>query len=219
MTGGGREPYVPALRVRWLTPLYDTLVGLTTRERTFKGRLLSQADVRPGMRVLDLGCGTGTLAIWLKRRVPGATVVGLDGDPDVLAIARGKAARQGVEIELRQGVSYALPYPAGAFDRVLSSLFFHHLVPDQKRRTLAEVHRVLAPGGELHVADWGRPGGRMMHVLFWSIRLVDGFANTADHVAGRLPDYFRDAGFEAVELRSQLPTPYGTMALYSGRRP
>ncbi|MBI4589661.1 MAG: class I SAM-dependent methyltransferase [Candidatus Rokubacteria bacterium] len=171
------------------------------------------------MRVLDLGCGTGTMAVWMKRRTPAAVIVGLDGDPDVLAIARRNATRMGLEIEFRHGLSYELPFAEGAFDRVLSSLFFHHLLPAQKRRTLAEVFRILSPGGELYVADWGRPSGWMMRVLSYSIQLLDGFANTADHVEGRLPQYFREAGFEAVELRSQLATPYGTMALYSARRP
>lgn len=213
------EPYVPALRFRWLTAIYDPLVALTTRERTFKNRLLSQAATQPGMRVLDLGCGTGTLAVQLKQRTPAAVIVGLDGDPDVLAIARRKAIRRGLAVEFQHGLSYELPFSEGTFDRVLSSLFFHHLLPAQKRRTLAEVFRVLCPGGELHVADWGRPSGWMMRVLSYSIQLLDGFANTADHIEGRLPQYYREAGFEAVELRSELPTPYGTMALYSARRP
>jgi SAM-dependent methyltransferase len=87
------EPYIPALRFRWLTAVYDPVVALTTRERTFKHRLLSQAQIEPGMRVLDLGCGTGTLAVWLKQRTPAAEVVGLDADPAVLALARRKATR------------------------------------------------------------------------------------------------------------------------------
>lgn len=213
------ETYVPALGYRWLTSLYDPVIGLTTRERTFKVRLLRQARLRPELDVLDLGCGTGTLAVWAKQLEPGVRVTGIDGDRDVLSIARRKVSRVGAEVELRHGLSYQLPFPDATFDRVLSSLVLHHLSPSQKTRTLAEVFRVLRAGGELHVADWGQPRSRAMRLLFYSIQLLDGFPNTSDHVAGLLPQYFRDAGFDEVSVRDELSTVYGTLALYSGRRP
>jgi ubiquinone/menaquinone biosynthesis C-methylase UbiE len=169
----------------------------------------------PHHRVLDLGCGTGTLAIMVKRAQPEARVAGLDGDPEMLEQARAKSAAAGVEIEYEEGLSTALPFDDGSFERVLSTLFFHHLAGDDKRRTLSEVHRVLAPGGELHVADWGRPSDPLMSVLSWQVRLLDGIERTRENFEGRLPGLFADAGLSAATERDRLRTAIGTLALYS----
>ena len=85
------EDYLPALSYERLTAIYDPVIRVSTRERLFKTKLLDQAALRPGMRVLDLGCGTGTLAVWAKQRHPEVELVGLDGDPEVLERGRRKA--------------------------------------------------------------------------------------------------------------------------------
>jgi ubiquinone/menaquinone biosynthesis C-methylase UbiE len=211
--------YVPALRFEALTRFYDPVVALTTRERSFKQRLLAQAALEPKHEVLDLGCGTGTLAIWAAQAEPSARVTALDGDPTVLKRAREKAERADVSIQFDQGLSYELPYASQSFDRVLSSLFFHHLLPADKERTLAEVFRVLRAGGELHIADWGRPTSSLMRLLFFSIQLLDGFPNTQQHVAGELSLLFQSSGFDQVAVRAEFATVYGTLALYSARKP
>ena len=211
--------YIPALRWRALTPAFDAVVRVTARERTVKQRLLDQADVGPGESVLDLGAGTGTLAIWLKQRCPDAHITGLDADPDVLSRARTKAAAARCEIEFVEGFSTELPFPQGSFDIVLSTLFFHHLTGADKRSTFAEVERVLKPGGELHVADWGKPSDPAMAALFYSVRLIDGFEVTRDNVRGALPALFEDAGLEDASERQRLRTALGTLTLSSARKP
>jgi ubiquinone/menaquinone biosynthesis C-methylase UbiE len=211
--------YLPALRWKALTPVFDTAVRVTARERTMKERLLDQAGVAPGDSVLDLGAGTGTLAIWLKQRCPEAAVTGLDADPDVIARARRKAEDAQCEIEFVEGFSTDLPFPADSFDVVLSSLFFHHLMPTDKRSTLAEVQRVLKPGGNLHVADWGRPSDPLMAALFLFVRAFDGFDVTAENARGALPALFGQAGLENAQERRRLRTTLGTLALYSARKP
>ncbi len=207
--------YVPALGRSSLTRLYDPVMALTMREGTFRGHLVRQAGIHPGVRLLDLGCGTGTLTISIAGSHPDAKVVGLDGDADVLSIAKQKAAGAGVEIRFDVGLSYDLPYPDASFDRVVSSLLFHHLTRSDKRRTIAEIHRVLKPGGQLHVADWGRPGSFLMKMLFYSVRLLDGFATTRDNAQGRLPDLLEEGGFVGVAVRRELSTIFGTLALLS----
>ncbi|MEK6588935.1 MAG: methyltransferase domain-containing protein, partial [Chloroflexota bacterium] len=127
------------------------------REDQFKRHLIRQAQIEPGHRVLDLGCGTATLTILIKQTHPQSEVVGLDGDPKVLAIARAKAAKAGVAITLDHGMAFQMPYPENTFDRVLSSLVLHHLTTETKQHALREVFRVLGPGGELHVVDVGKP--------------------------------------------------------------
>ena len=116
------------------------------REEQFKKQLVRQAQIQAGQNVLDLGCGTATLTILIKQTHPEAEVTGLDGDPRVLAIGRAKAAKAGAAIILDQGMSFRLPYSDESFDRVLSSLLFHHLNTENKQRTLDEVYRVLRPG-------------------------------------------------------------------------
>ncbi len=211
------ENYIPALRFRFLTPLYDVLAGATTRERRFRGQLLNQAALQPGWNVLDIGCGTGTLCRWAKRAQPQAQIVGLDGDPQILAIARRKAARAGTDVEFVEGLSYRLPFGAGSFDCVLSSLVFHHLQPGQKTATLTEIRRILKPGGFVHIADWGAARGLPSRLQFCAIQLLDGFATTGDHVDGKLPEYMSDAGLEDVAITGDLLTVFGHLSLFRGR--
>jgi ubiquinone/menaquinone biosynthesis C-methylase UbiE len=215
----GEARYVPALRFRFLTRVYDPVVRVATREHDFKRRLLDQAAIEPGHRVLDLGCGTGTLAAMAKRRVPDAELVGLDGDPEVLARAREKTRADGLEVRLDEGFSTELPYEDGSFDRVVSTLFFHHLTGADKRRTAAELARVLHPGGELHVADVGRPTDPFMRALMWQIRLFDGLEQTRDNIAGSLPAIFAEAGLTEAGERDRLRTPIGTISLYGASQP
>ena len=211
--------YIPALGFHLFTPYYDAVVGATTRERRFKHALITQARFEPGQRVLDLACGTGTLAIWIKKHEPRAEVIGVDADPLILSLASRKAQQANVSIRLDCAMSYDLPYRAATFDRVVSSLFFHHLSWAAKERTAQELFRVLKPGASLHVADWGRASNALMRGLFLTIQALDGFANTQDNVSGKLIPLFEKAGFVEVSQRQTFHTIYGTMALYSAVRP
>lgn len=211
--------FVPALRVSALTRFYDPVVALTTRESAFKRRLIEQAAPAPGERVLDLGCGTGTLALRIKERQPESELSGLDADPEMLARARAKAEAAGLEIHFDEGFADRLPYEDASFDKVVSTLFFHHLARAVKEQTAAEITRVLRPGGQLHVADWGRPSDALMRGLSLSIRLLDGFEPTRDNFSGALPSIFEQVGLTAVEQIGSLRTVFGTMAFYRAERP
>jgi ubiquinone/menaquinone biosynthesis C-methylase UbiE len=210
--------YLPAARFDFLTPVFDVFVRATTREGTSKRRLLEQARLEGELDVLDLGSGTGTLAIWAKEQEPRLSIRGLDGDPAIVEQARRKAARAEVEIHFDEGFSYELPYEDSSFDRVLSSLFFHHLVLRDKERTIGEIARVLRPGGELHVADWGRPTTLAAKAGAVAIRRFDGDAPTRDNLAGRLPELFESGGLTDARERERIPTPMGVLSLYSARR-
>lgn len=147
-----RRPFVSAAGVDWLLPLYDPFTRWLGVEPAHR-RLIDQADIHPGQRVLEIGCGTGNLAILLKRTHPEAEVVGLDPDAKALDRARRKSEGKAASVEFDLGFSEELPYPDASFDRVLSALMFHHLEPPVKKLALLEVRRVLRPGGSIHMVD------------------------------------------------------------------
>lgn len=209
------DRYIPALEHDFLTPLYDPLIRWFMREATFKRCLVEQAQISKGDHVLDIGCGTGTLAVMVKQAHPQAEVVGLDGDAKVLEIARTKAAKAEVDLLFEQGMSYQMPYQDNSFDRVLSSLMLHHLSTDNKRRTLLEVFRILRPGGELHVVDFGPP--RTLYSRFVAF-VAARSEEAAINVKGLLPEIFREAGFEQVEETGHFMTVAGALAFYRGRK-
>lgn len=205
--------YIPALGFASLTFLYDPLVRLTTREKTFKNALVEQVEIKPGQKILDVGCGTATLTIGLKRTYLEAVVHGLDGDPKILSIAGRKIEREKIEVLLEQGFSYDLPYNDGSFDAVVSSLFFHDLTPENKKRTLREIWRVLKPNGQLHVADWGIPQNRIMATVSKFIEWLDG-ATVTDSFQGLLAKYAVETGFDEVRETGYFNTMFGTIRLF-----
>ena len=214
------QRYVPAAGRRGFTRLYDPALALTMRERTFRGLLADQVLAGipdPGGSVLDVGCGTGTLAIALRARSPHTVVTGLDGDEQILGIARAKPGAD--TVAWRPGLATAIPAPDGAFDRVVLSLVLHHLTHDDKVAAITEVARVLRPGGRLHVAEWGRPRDPLMHLAFLAVRTLDGFANTREGANGTLADMIRGGGFAQPELRTRLRTAWGSLELLSAVRP
>ncbi len=211
------EKYIPALSYDWLTSFYDPVVALTTREKAFKGVLSEQARIGVNHRVLDLACGTATLSILLKRKQPRAQVIGIDADAKILEIAKTKARKAGLEIQLDEGMSFDFPYEDESFDRVISSLFFHHLTREDKSKTLLEVKRVLKPNGELHVADWGLPASWLMRGSSYLIQLLDGFETTADNFNGLLPQLMTDAGFASIEETNHFNSLFGTIRLHKCR--
>lgn len=152
-----RNKYIPAAGLGWLTPFYDIIMPPVMRESTIKPRLVEQMKVKKGHRILDLGCGTAALTIMIKKAQPEAEVIGLDIDPRILAFARSKVEREGLDITFELSPATELPYLEESFDRVVSSMVFHHLNRENKARALKEIFRILRPGGELHIADFGKP--------------------------------------------------------------
>jgi len=136
---------------RWLLPRYDLLAGLMGMPEVY-WQLVAQAGIPPEATVLEIGCGTGNVILRAAKSVPTATMIGLDPDGESLAVA-GRKAAEGPPVRLEQGDATALPYADGSVDRVLSSLMWHHLAPDQQLAAAREARRVLAPGGSLHLVD------------------------------------------------------------------
>ena len=143
--------------VRWAAR-YDLLITLITlgRESALRERLLDLARLAAGESVLDVGCGTGTLAIAAKRRVGGGVVRGIDASAEMIARAEKKARRAKADVTFETAFVESLPFPDAQFDVVLSTVMLHHLRRAVREQSVGEMHRVLKPGGRLLVVDFGR---------------------------------------------------------------
>jgi ubiquinone/menaquinone biosynthesis C-methylase UbiE len=206
----------PALMLESLTPVYDLFAKVFMPEKKFKRELIVRAHLAPDQRILDLGAGTGTLAIMIKQSQPDVKITGIDGDAEILEIARKKASRVGIDVDLDLGTVSSLPYPNKSFDRVLSSLVMSLLSKDDKQLAVREAYRVLEPNGELHIADFGPPHTWWGHFL---TPLMRRFERVSDNLDGVLPVMFQEAGFENVEEVASFNTIFGTLSILSGRKP
>jgi ubiquinone/menaquinone biosynthesis C-methylase UbiE len=194
--------YLPAAGRDWRLPLYDPFVKLFGGDAV-RQTLLDQAALQAGQRVLDVGCGTGTLATQIKRLRRDVEVVGLDPDPKALARARTKAARASVIIQFDQGFGDQLPYSEASFDCVFSSFMFHHLPAAEKGTMLREVRRVLKSGGQFHMMDF--EGAHGVHGLL--ARLLHASETLQDNAEDRVLSLLRASGFshpKKVGRRSML---------------
>lgn len=200
-----QRAFLPAMGTERLLPLYDVVARLAGANRVYRA-VVDAADLRPGLRILDVGCGTGSVLLAAARRVPGVEITGLDPDPRVLDRARRKLARAGVTARLDQGYAQELPYPDGVFDRVLSTLMLHHLGSGAKTAMLAEVRRVLAPGGVLLLADITGPM-RGHGLIGWRRH------GPQPEITAAIPDLLVDAGLRDVTESGRAHTRMGPVTL------
>lgn len=209
---------MPALGVHALTRFYDRLIAGALAERSWKKRLVERVAPAPDDIVVDLGCGTGTLAIMLKKACREARVIGIDPDEAMLGPARDKVRSASVEVDLRTGRADRLPLGDGSVTKVVSSLVFHHMQRDTKRAALREAYRVLRPGGRLVLADWAKPHDLLMRLAYLPVQIADGFPNTRDNLQGLLPVLVQEAGFRQVSETYRRRTALGSLAFVEATR-
>lgn len=192
--------------IRWAT-FYDSFTNLLTFGHIRRLRMLTVAlaELKPGEKILDVGCGTGGVTLPAKNRV-GARghSAGLDPAPEMIAVAKKKAARAGLEIDFRLGVIEALPYPDHTFDVVTSSLMMHHLPEHLQAKGLAEIKRVLKPGGRLLIADIMRPDKSLHAQLFAFLTLH--YGHGMKFGLQDLPQMLGEMGFEGQLLNERFLT-------------
>jgi ubiquinone/menaquinone biosynthesis C-methylase UbiE len=217
MPAAAEPRYIPATRWRVFMRLYDPVLALAMRERRFRELMRQRvgADLPKGGTAVDVGCGTGTFALALAAGREDAKTIGVDGDPEILAMARDKPGAGAVE--WAEGLAQEIPLADGSADVVTMSLMLHHLLPEDKRRALAEARRIVKPGGHLHIADFGRPRDPLIGALFFVSQTIDGFDRTADHRAGRLPQFVAEAGFGSVERYGCFRTAAGSLDLLTAQ--
>lgn len=210
--------FIPALRFKWLTPLYDFLINITMPEKKIKQALIATANIPQGVKVLDFGCGTATLTMMVKEMYPGAKVTGIDVDREILDKAIEKVKEKKLDIFLLDYDGRQLPFQSNAFDRTVSCLVFHHLDTETKQKALAEIFRVLNKDGQLHIADFGRSTSWIQRTLFNIIRRLDGFKSTDANAKGLLPELISDAGFENVVIKKRFKTMFGEVQIISAEK-
>ncbi len=215
-----KKAYIPALKYHWLTRFYDPLMEWGMREKKMKMKLIHQASLQPGERVMDLACGTGTLALLLQQSQPGVQVIGVDADPEILAIAKEKVKERPVDsILFEEGFSDQLSFSSNLFHHVFTSLFIHHLTLEKKKETFEEVRRVLKSGDQFHLLDFEKPQNGWMRAVFLPVQFLDGFETTSPHVKGIIRVLLKETGFAAIEETGQFVTIVGTIRIYKSFKP
>ena len=182
-----------------------------TREAAWRTRLVERIDARKGEAVLDVGSGTGSLAIALTAAAPRCRIRGIDPDPAAVALARQKAARAGSSATFNQG-SFDEPatHNAGVIDKISCSLVLHQVPIAEKQRLLRAMFERLRPGGQLFVADYGLQPTFIMRLAFrLTVQMIDGRSDTEANADGILPTLIEDAGFDGMTLLDSFDTATG----------
>jgi ubiquinone/menaquinone biosynthesis C-methylase UbiE len=209
-----KHDYIPAFGVDALLPFYDLLTRVLGMDKAYAA-LVAQAELSDGLRVLEIGCGTGNVTVRAKRAAPGADVVG--SDPDPLALTRARRKARGLPgIRFERAYAQELPFADGEFDRALSSMMLHHLDEDVKAGAAAEIHRVLRPGGSLHIVDIG--GHATAHHGL-AARWMKDNPHAAGYLGDAIPRLLTNAGFECTEVASRRSRFIGQLTFYRAVRP
>ena len=221
--GAVQSEFVPALRYKWATGLYDWLMEAFVKERELRERTITAIHSSAGETIVDFGCGTGSLLKALHQHKEGVTLVGLDLDKDVLEIAERKFAgspRGQRPVFFRANLTADLGSQLTNLpkaDCLVSSLVFHHLTTEQKRKAFKNAAALVKPGGRFILVDWG-PGSTLVSKIgFMFVRLFDGLSVTRANAKGMLPSLMTDAGFQLTTSRPLLNTVFGTIWLHEGQ--
>ena len=192
---------------RWYD-LFGKII-LFGRDKAIREKLIKLAAPADGEKVLDVGCGTGTLAIAIRPQVGAGEVHGIDASPEMVQVAKGKSARGGSDIDFRVALIEAIPFQDASFDLVTSSLMLHHLPDDLKAKGLLEIRRVLKPGGRFMAVDFAAhshsPLGHLLSIFGHS---------RGESMVDKLTPMLKDAGFSDVE---GIPTHHKNYAFIRAR--
>lgn len=212
------ETFTPALGRLAPARFFDYVVALT-RERLWRSLTVMHLAPRPDDAILDVGCGTGSLALLAARVEPQAKVVGLDPDPEILAVAGGKDAQ--ARVRWLTGMGDALVDSVGgeSMDAVMSSLVLHQCPLAVKRAILESMFAVLRPGGRLVITDFGLQRTRLMRLAFKFVQFADGKTDTQPNADGVLPELISSVGFADVREADVVSTINGSISIYVARKP
>lgn len=191
-----------------------------SRERAWRGALVDAIAPAADDTIVDVGAGTGSMAVAIKARAPSCRLIAIDPDPAVLAIAQAKA-KNIAGIEWRQGMGDRIDAHVanGTANKVVSSLVLHHCDAAMKAGVLRAIWKVLRPGGQLFIADYGVQRSMLLRGLFLLVQAVDGFGTTGENLRGLVPALIAETGFVDVTEQTVVPTPTGSVSLYTASKP
>lgn len=197
-----KKDYVPALNYNFLTPFYDFFVELLGYGKAQRSKVVDMLDLKSGENLIDVGCGTGTLLTIAKEKYPKIDMTGIDIDPGVLSIARKKSQRANLKIEYIETSSAELPFSDQYFNVVVSSLVFHHLPTEVKKKTIKEIYRILKKDGRFLLADFGKKEGLLLHFFDFITKFLNlpESKTLQDNLKGNLSVYLEEAGFKVSEV-------------------
>ncbi len=211
-----KEKFTPAFDLPFLTNLFDSFISRVIPEKRIKGNLIDLMNIRDEDRILDFGCGTGTLLILGKQKHPKTYFEGIDIDPKILAIAKRKIERQKLDILLTEYDGGELPEKTNSVNKVMTSLMMHHLSTDKKLKAMKEMNRILTQGGKLYIVDFGK----QINPIFKLIgNIAAKFQEEVDaNFKGLIPDLMTTAGFYNVRTLNLYNTKIGTIYTYCGEK-
>lgn len=213
--------YTPPLGFAALTPLYDRVIRMMTRETAWRMRLVERIDPREGNNILDVGSGTGSLAIAVTAAAPGCRFKGIDPDRDAVELARKKAALVGSSATFEQGCfGGPATHDDGAVDKITCSLVLHQVPLAEKQRLLRAMFERLRPGGQLFIADYGLQPTFIMRLAFrLTVQMFDGRSDTQPNADGILPTLIEEAGFEGMTILDSFDTATGRIDIIRAEKP
>jgi ubiquinone/menaquinone biosynthesis C-methylase UbiE len=196
----------------WFTGAYDPLTARWPAGNKMRATVIDALDPAPGQRLLELGCGSGRLAIEIKRRCPDVAISAVDGNRDILAIARDRAKKAGLEIDFTVGDITRCPLE-GPYDSAYSTLVLHHLTLDAKQQVFRRVRDLVAPSGSLVIADFSRHRGSGQAIVSRLSALGDSLGAKRPHFDGRFETALREC-FSDVRSLAQIPSVFGTIEVW-----
>ncbi|MFC2952480.1 class I SAM-dependent methyltransferase [Marinicaulis aureus] len=216
----GKPNYKPPLSYKVLTPLYDLVIAALTRERVWRKAFIHEISPQTSDHILDIGSGTGSLALALHKAAPGIRYVGVDPDEDAVRRARKKTAK------LKSSIRFEVAFFSASqayFDepprKIVTSLVLHQVPVTEKQRIIQEVFQLLPVGGAIYIADYGRQSSWLMRLLFrLTVQLLDGVEDTQPNADGIIPVLLEQSGFRHVGEPDRIASATGVISIYAGEK-
>ena len=216
---GRTDTHTPPLGHRALTPLYDLAIAAMTRETTWRAALVKAIAPSPGDRVLDIGSGTGSLAVALLTACPQIRYVGVDPDADAVRQARKKIVGLEGDIRFHEGFFSAdEKYFSEPPNKIVSSLVLHQVPLAEKRRIIAQAKKSLAPSGSVFIADYGLQRGVPRFLFRSTVQALDGIANTQPNADGVLGSLLTETRFDEIDANTHIQSMTGTITVFVAKK-